>query len=95
MKNNRGTSPIICLNLTGSAPSAPTATLTGDFKPIKSHYKTSNKLACSPHGYKVNQTHGGSLREGALGYWSAEHLLLFNLIAQKPASNNNEWRVAA
>jgi hypothetical protein len=28
-----------------------------------------------PHGYKVNQTHGVSLREGALGYWLVEHVL--------------------
>ena len=42
---------------------------------ITRHIKPLNKQACSPHGYKVNQTHGVSLREGALGYWSAGHAL--------------------
>jgi hypothetical protein len=31
------------------------------------------KMLCKPHGYKVNQAHEVSLREGALGHLLAEH----------------------
>ena len=59
----------------------------GNGKAIMLHIKTLNKQPCNPHGYKVNQTHGVSLREGALGYWSAG-LPLFNQNAQKTAAND-------
>ena len=39
-----------------------------EMKLLKRLVKTLNKLLYNPHGYKVNQTHGVSLREGALGY---------------------------
>ena len=68
------------------------------------HIKPLNKQACSPHGYKVNQTHRVCLREGALGYWSAGlhwkvffqwQWCFFNLNTQKTQINDAKWRIAA
>ena len=69
----------LSINLTGSAPTTPQATLSGDFKKLISHYKTLNKQAldyniavqvCNPHRY-----------------WVVACSLLFNLIMQKPVAN--------
>ncbi len=40
-------------------------------KNVLNYAKNSKQASQKPHGYKVNQTHGVSLREGALGRWLA------------------------
>ena len=88
----------LSINLTGSAPATPQATLSGDFKKLISHYKTLNKKAldyniavqaCNRKGHhrRIYQLKLVIRARNPHGYWVVACPLLFNLIMQKPVAN--------
>jgi RTX calcium-binding nonapeptide repeat (4 copies) len=69
----------------------------GDDKIIKLHIKTLNKLPCTSswHHRRIYQLKQVIRARNPHGYWVVGQYYLFNLIAQKTATNDNEWRIAA
>jgi hypothetical protein len=77
-------------------PAAPFPTIVGDDKTIKSHYKTSKHLPCSPISIRVSRMNNQlQLVYSAVMTFTVTGHALFNLNTQKTVANDKFYKRSA